>query len=115
VNIANTERLRREAHMHQTVCECGDPTCPAVGYFYVTVVNDGGEYRRLLGPFGTHAEALASVPIAKDIANRLDARAHWYAYGTARTESAGASLFVPCLHCGELKHFLACRCTRRES
>ena len=73
--------------MHQPLCECEQPTCPGdTGKFYVTVRRDNGDYRALLGPYATHAEALANVSRGTNLATDFDPRACWYAYGTARTE-----------------------------
>lgn len=100
--------------MHQTPCECERADCPTDnGYFYASIRNDNGQHRLLLGPFPAHADALASVPIAQQMAERYDARACWYAYGTARTETAIRPLFTACSECGELGYLSrqACRCT----
>ena len=100
--------------MHQQVCVCEKAECPAdSGYFYATVINDSGDHRFLLGPFANHETAIASVGLAQSLAERMDARAFWYAYGTARTETAVSPLFVPCLNCGEVQHRLnPCKCRR---
>lgn len=50
--------------------------------FYATVMR-GREWRALAGPFATHAAARDALPEARRLARRRDARAHWYAYGTA--------------------------------
>lgn len=57
--------------------------------FYVSVLdqygNDGSSRLGLLaGPFSTHEEALALVDKARDVACRVDGRAHWYAVGTVK-------------------------------
>lgn len=72
--------------MHQTACECGEINCPGDGgHYYVTARNDDGRYVALLGPFETHAEALANVQRGTRLAyDSGDPRAPWYAYGTAR-------------------------------
>lgn len=57
-------------------------TTQAVG-FYVTVRN-GGRSGALLGPYGTHDEALANVDRAREYAEQVNDRAIWYAYGTAK-------------------------------
>jgi len=55
------------------------------GNYYVTVVNDHGDYRPLLGPFpNDHAGALAMVDAVMEKACDLDPRGIWYSYGTAR-------------------------------
>lgn len=55
------------------------------GNYYVSAV-DGNKTVMLLGPFTTHLEALESVDDAKNEAYRVDIKAHWYAYGTCRTQ-----------------------------
>lgn len=71
--------------MHQPVCACEQPLCPAVGGgFYVSALNDRGKSALLLGPFQTHEEALTQVDLGRRLAERVDYRAAWYAYGTAR-------------------------------
>lgn len=70
--------------MHQPVCACEQPLCPAVGGgFYVSVLNNGRS-GLLLGPFETHEEALGKVDLARTLADRVDPKAPFYAYGTAR-------------------------------
>ena len=52
--------------------------------FYVDCV-EGEKVAMLAGPYATHAEALAALPAVKIVAQQVDARAHWYAFGTCRT------------------------------
>jgi len=74
---ANIERCTSEK------CAGG---CEADGIgFYVSVYSNG-RVGLLLGPYGTHQEALDHVPMGKAAAERVDARAFWYAYGTVRVE-----------------------------
>lgn len=49
--------------------------------FYVSVL-DGPRHNLLAGPFDTHAEALAEVERVRAVALELDAKAHFYAFGT---------------------------------
>jgi len=49
--------------------------------FYVTV-KDGPRTGWLLGPYGTHDEALANVERGKELAEEHDRWAHFYFYGT---------------------------------
>ncbi len=56
----------------------GDP-----GGFYVTV-KDGRRTGWLLGPYATHAEAVAHVGDGRRLARAVDDRAAWYAFGTSR-------------------------------
>lgn len=57
------------------------------GNYYVSVVNDQGQYRLLLGPFhNDHQAALDSVQHVRQIAEQLDRKAIWYSFGTCRVE-----------------------------
>lgn len=51
--------------------------------YYVSVI-DGTRKALVAGPFETHAEALAQVEPEREKWYKLDARSHWYAWGTAR-------------------------------
>lgn len=70
-------------------CTCGETHHDGANY-YVSVVRDTAkgphsDYRLLAGPFTDHAEALAWVDRARELAlarYNPDGRAHWYAYGT---------------------------------
>jgi hypothetical protein len=53
--------------------------------FYVSVRNDSGQHRFLLGPFVTHQEALANVDRGR-VLSRNDPQSPWYSYGTASTD-----------------------------
>jgi hypothetical protein len=70
------------------------------GYYYVTVRRRDGEFRPLRGPFvNDHASALAAVDDARMKACNLDPRAHWYAFGTARSEmDLGPGIFDKPVH-----------------
>lgn len=66
---------------------------PATG-FYVTV-RHGARSGALLGPYGSHDEALANVDRAREYAEQVNDRAVWYAYGTAKvTAKPGRTLPV---------------------
>ena len=55
------------------------------GRYYVSVRNDAGQWRPLLGPFDSHLEAIEHVEHGKRLAQDAgDPRAAWYSYGTAR-------------------------------
>jgi len=70
--------------MHQTICACEKPSCPAdTGSFYVTVI-DHGRHGFLLGPYADHETALENVNRGRELASAADPRAHWYGFGTAR-------------------------------
>ncbi len=58
--------------MHQTI---------EAHKFYVSVKN-GKQWRALLGPYDTHAEAEANKQRGRQLAEERDYRACWYAYGT---------------------------------
>jgi hypothetical protein len=99
------------AHRHPPgTPPCGSPEsilepcgCPAgahaegdPGGFYVTV-KDHGKTGWLLGPYATHGEALALVGEGRALAEAVNSRAFWYAYGTARvaTGNRPAGLLTP--------------------
>jgi len=42
------------------------------------------KYGLVLGPYQTHAQALAMVETGKELANRVDAQAGFYGFGTCR-------------------------------
>lgn len=54
--------------------------------FYASV-RDGVRTGFLLGPYDDHEEALGAVDKARTLAARVDDRAHFYAFGTARVEA----------------------------
>lgn len=57
------------------------------GNYYVSVRRDNGDSRFLLGPYvNDHAGALAMVEEARKMAQDMDPRAAWYAFGTARQD-----------------------------
>lgn len=58
---------------------------PRPGYYYCTVM-DGPNYALLAGPYDSHQDALDNLPKAKQIAQQVDAKAVFYAFGTARIE-----------------------------
>jgi hypothetical protein len=59
----------------------------APGNYYVTV-RDGERYALLLGPFtNDHQRALDAVEEVRRVAEELDPRASWYAFGTARVDA----------------------------
>ena len=54
------------------------------GAYYVTVIN-GPRVGRLAGPFiNDHAAALAMVDQVRKVAEEVNPRACWYAFGTCR-------------------------------
>lgn len=63
----------------------GNPD-PRPGFYYVTAL-DGKRRSLVRGPFPTHTEALAAVEPTRRLVEERDARAHWYAWGTARNET----------------------------
>ena len=54
--------------------------------FYVSVV-DGPRFGLLAGPFQTHAEALAKVDAARKVANEVDWKSAFYAFGTVKMKT----------------------------
>lgn len=72
--------------MHQRACVCEDAQCPGDGGGYFVTVLDGTRVGWLLGPYDTHEDALANVERGNALASAADARAHWYAFGTARVK-----------------------------
>ena len=52
--------------------------------FFVSCIEDSGERRKalLLGPYATHAEALANVDRGAKLACAAHAKANWYSFGT---------------------------------
>jgi hypothetical protein len=57
------------------------------GHYYVTAI-DGGRWFKMAGPYNQHADALADVDRARDIASNVDGRAHFMSWGTCRTENS---------------------------
>lgn len=55
------------------------------GPFYVSAV-DGTKNYLMAGPYAQHADALADVERARDIANNADGRAWFMSWGTCRIE-----------------------------
>jgi hypothetical protein len=67
--------------------------------FYVSV-EDNGRHGLLLGPYADKAAAEADVPLGKRLAESVNDRAVWYAYGVTRvTVKPGAVLPA-----GKLEH-----------
>lgn len=57
------------------------------GYYYVSAI-DGARSALVRGPFrDDHAGALASVDSARERMIAIDPRAHWYAFGTCRSDA----------------------------
>jgi hypothetical protein len=50
--------------------------------FYVTA-RDGERTAWLAGPFASHGRAIGLIDATRDLAEQVDARAVWYAFGTA--------------------------------
>lgn len=53
------------------------------GPYYVSAI-DGGRAVMASGPYNDHATALAAVDVVRELVCRHDAKAHFYAFGTAR-------------------------------
>jgi hypothetical protein len=58
-------------------------------YFYVSVI-DGPRRQVLSGPYGDHQAALDKVDAAKAVAQRVDPRSIFYAFGTCSIETDDA-------------------------
>jgi hypothetical protein len=54
------------------------------GRYFVSVRNDAGDARMLLGPYDSHLESLENVSRGRALAEQRDPRACWYSYGTCR-------------------------------
>jgi hypothetical protein len=68
------------------------------GYYYVSCVRDDGAWRPVRGPWTSHADALAAVPLVKAEAEGIDPRAFWYAWGTLRaSDDLGPGILGPAL------------------
>lgn len=79
-----------------TITVPADPPIDQAGFFYVTCRNDSGETRRVRGPWRSHAAALEAVTAVSREAGKLDPRACWYAWGTARAATdLGPGLLGP--------------------
>lgn len=65
----------------ETVCDCGQTHHEGSNY-YVSVVDGPKKFQVLAGPYKTHQEALALVPTVTRIAQDVDPRAAFYAFGT---------------------------------
>lgn len=66
------------------------------GFYYVSVRKDDGAARLLSGPYvDDHAAAIADVDKYQQMACAADPKAHWYAYGTMRSDTliAGKCIF----------------------
>lgn len=59
---------------------------PRPGFYYVTAI-DGGRSARIAGPYKSHGAALDKVRPVKDVAETVDPRAIWWAWGTMRSET----------------------------
>ena len=65
---------------------CNDePIDNQPGHYYVSVV-DGPRHGLLLGPFDHHLSALLRVPSVKREAYKIDPKAAFYGFGTARID-----------------------------
>lgn len=78
-------------HHVNTPAEAPQQPDPRPGSYYVSVRDyvdnaGGGRTGILLGPFKLHSKALEWVDRAKAMAERVNDRAFWYAFGTLRRE-----------------------------
>ncbi len=58
---------------------------------FVSVRNEAGNTRLLLGPYDWHFQSLGNVGRGRSLAETHDARACWYSYGTCSMKSAAAA------------------------
>lgn len=65
------------------VCNAND--CPEAGGYYVSCT-DAGQVWLMAGPFQSHSEALSIQDKALHIANDIDGRAWFMAWGTCRVK-----------------------------
>ena len=65
---------------------CTPEICPEPGNYYVSCV-DGPSFWLMAGPYCTHADALADVNKARDIATEIDGRAWFKGWGTVNMKS----------------------------
>lgn len=61
-------------------------------FYYVTVTSDN-QKGFLLGPYNTHQAALNNVERGKELAYNNDNFAHFYAYGTAGSDTEIKTVF----------------------
>lgn len=66
--------------MARPACPCG--AVHAVSEMFYVTVADAGKVGYLVGPFPDHAAALDKVDATRKVAERLDWRATFYAFGT---------------------------------
>ena len=66
-------------------CRCSERH-HQLAHYYVSV-RDGSRWGLLLGPFTEHDEALAWVDRVRAVADEMDPRAPWYAFGTTAMAS----------------------------
>lgn len=69
-----------------TVHDAANPDTRPGPYFVSAI--DGTKNYIMAGPYATHAEALAKVEPARNIANDHDGRAWFMAWGTCRIEGS---------------------------
>ena len=64
------------------------------GDYFVSVI-DADRFAFALGPYPTHAEALANVERGRKIvAEKYPVKAHWYSYGTSRMDAGSGQVGV---------------------
>lgn len=84
---ARVREVNKAAHEAAAAAGDGGPAG-----FYVTV-KDGNAWGALLGPYAAKADAEADVPLGKALAESVNDRAIWYAYGVTKvTMRHGADL-----------------------
>lgn len=82
----NRDRFIRVAEYRKKRLEAGGCDCvvshPPDLNFYVTCI-DGPRKQILLGPYEKHGHALLDVRLAREMAEKIDFRSHFYSFGTA--------------------------------
>lgn len=73
-------------------CSCGSAH-PKGLRFFVTCIREPALVAWLLGPYRTHAEALANVDRGRELAEKADPFTAFDAFGTAGTREAIAGRF----------------------
>lgn len=76
------DRTMLERHVKPAAFGPGNPN-PAPGYYYVSVI-DGRRTAMALGPFLSHADALAAVEPVRAWCNERNRGAWFWSFGTCR-------------------------------
>lgn len=79
---------RIACYTHPTPPPSQEPD-PRPGFYYVSVrdPDDPARFGLLAGPYPTHRQALDLVPTVRSLAEDVNWRSAFYAFGTCRTET----------------------------